>query len=93
MVARGGVGANYFRWGQLECLEHWQCFENMDYDEYVLRVLSVSRGSVLRILLVLQDSRVSVLRVHICLCCRDSVLLILSVLKLSSWAFSVLAIY
>ena len=54
MVARGGVGANFYRWGQLEYLEHWQCFESMGCDEYVLRVLSVSRGSVLRILPVLQ---------------------------------------
>ena len=53
MVLRGGVGANYFRWGQLEYLEHWQYFENMYCEEYVLRVPSVSRGSVLRILPVL----------------------------------------
>ena len=44
-------------------------------------VLSVSRGSVLRILPVLQVFRVSILRVHICLCSRGSLLLIFSVLS------------
>ena len=45
MVRRVGVGANYFRWGQLEYLRHWQYFGNMYREEYVLRVLSVSRRS------------------------------------------------
>ena len=45
MVRRVGVGANYFRWGQLEYLKHWQYFGNMYREEYVLRVLSVSRCS------------------------------------------------
>ena len=47
----------------------------------MLRALSVSRGSAHRILLVLQVFRVSILRVHISLCSRGSVLLILSLLS------------
>ena len=60
---------------------HWQYFENTYCEEYAHRVLLVSRGSVLRIMPVLQVFRVSVLRAHICLCSRSSVLLILPVLS------------
>ena len=77
MVLRVGVGAKYFRWGQLEYLEHWHYFRNIYCEEYALRALSVSRGSVLPILPVLQVFRTSILRVHTCLCLRGSVLLIL----------------
>ena len=69
---------------QLEYLEHWQYFGNTYCEECVLRVLSVSRGSVLRVLPVPQVLRVTILRVHICLSSRGSVLLILSVLSVLS---------
>ena len=86
VVPRVGVGANYFRWGQLGYSNHWSVFR-----EYVLlRVLSVFRVSVLRILLALQVSCVSKLRIYLPVLSRFHTAHTLSTLLIS--VFSSLAI-
>ena len=66
----------------LEYLAHCQYFGNMNREEYVPRVLTaVSLSFVQRVLPVLYVFGVSILRVHICLCPRGFVLLILPVLS------------
>ena len=73
------VGVNLSTWYLLRALTFFR--------EYALRgvctssTLSISRFCTLDIACTLKDCRVSILRVHICLCFRVSALLVLSVLS------------